>query len=391
MFAANLSCTKSALQQAPHTGTLIVRKLTVLLLIAVFWTTNISAAEPGSSQDDDIPILPEGAEEVLDAGQEEISDIVEEASEGIDSLFGEKPQGDDMPLLSNEQQETLDAGQKIASAIVTDAATWFDNFFGDERFMAEENKTRARLKASFGYSELDDFEVNLRIDWRIHLPKLSKRANLIISAGEDDEFTSDNPISDPNDKERTDFSAALEYFVRTGKKFNFSTTIGASYNYVYAGVRFRHFHDFGSWQGRLVDRLRYYTDDGWENRLSYDLERRISERWLFRTTGNVNWYEDDDGIFYSLKFRLFQFLNQERALTYEWENYFETEPDHIMTDLHLRIKYRQRFYRDWLILEIAPQVTFPEDNDRDPNPGIVIQFEADFGYQKDLNVFKRIF
>ncbi len=369
-----------------------MKNLLVLLLIPLFWATNISAAEPGNSPGVDIAILPEKAEEGVDAGQKEISDIVEETSTRTDSLFNEEHQGKNMPLLSDNQEEKLlDAGQKKASAMVTDAASWFDNFFGDERFLDEENKTRARLKASFGYSKLDDFEVNLRIDWRIHLPKLSKRANLIISAGEDDEFTSDNPISDPIDREKNDISAALEYFVRTGKRFNVSTTIGASYDYIYAGVRFRHFHDFGPWQGRLVDRLRYYTDDGWENRLSYDLERRISERWLFRTTGNVNWFEDEDGILYSLKFRFFQFLNQERALTYEWENYFETEPEHIMTDLHLRIKYRQRFYRDWLILEIAPQVTFPEDNNHDPNPGIVIQFEADFGYQKDLNVFKRIF
>ncbi len=373
-----------------------MRSLLVFLTSFLFLTTSLFAAEQGNLSEEDIPLLPEPAEEIIDEGQEKTSDIIEDTSEFIDNLFGDeedekKETQDDMPLLSAEQEQMLDSGRDKASKMVTSAANWFDNFFGDERYLAEENKTRARLKIAVGYSELDEFDSSLRINWRIHLPKLSKRANFILSAGDDDEFTSDNPITSPVDNERSELTAAFEFFVRTGKKLNVSTTVGASFDYVYAGLRFRHFKNFGSWQGRLVDRFRYYTDDGFENRLSYDLERRISEKWLFRTTARISWFEDEDGLPYSLKFRLFQLLTQEKALTYEWENYFDTEPTNEMTDLHLRLRYRQRFYRDWLILEIAPQVTFPEDNNRDPNPGIVFQIEADFGYDKDTNIFNRIF
>ena len=62
-----------------------------------------------------------------------------------------------------------------------------------------------------------------------------------------------------------------------------------------------------------------------------------------------------------------------------------------MTDLQVSVRYRQRFYRDWMVVEVAPQIGFPEAHDRKPNPGIVLRLEADFGYLADQNSFQRVF
>ncbi len=113
------------------------------------------------------------------------------------------------------------------------------------------------------------------------------------------------------------------------------------------------------------------------------MERHFSKQWLFRTSANVAWYEEEDGLPHSLIFKLYHVLSKERMLLYEVGNYFNTEPSHRMTDVQLRLRYRQRFYRDWLILEIAPQISFPEAYDRKANPGIVLRVEADFGYMAE--------
>lgn len=84
-------------------------------------------------------------------------------------------------------------------------------------------------------------------------------------------------------------------------------------------------------------------------------------------------------------------LSEEKAIQYEAVAYLDTEPDYTMTDLQFRVRFRKRFYRDWLVVEVAPQITFPEDHDRDPNPGITIKLEADFGYTSDREVFDRVF
>jgi len=43
------------------------------------------------------------------------------------------------------------------------------------------------------------------------------------------------------------------------------------------------------------------------------------------------------------------------------------------------VRYRQQFYREWLIFEVTPQVNFPEDHDRDAQYGIMFTIEAKFG------------
>lgn len=69
----------------------------------------------------------------------------------------------------------------------------------------------------------------------------------------------------------------------------------------------------------------------------------------------------------------------------------DTDPEFTVTDIKLKLRYRQRFFRDWLVLEIGPQLTFPEDHDYKVNPGIIIKFEADFGYLSDRKAYQSIF
>ena len=115
-------------------------------------------------------------------------------------------------------------------------------------------------------------------------------------------------------------------------------------------------HDFGLWQGRLTDSLVWYTDDGWENKASVDMERLLSRRWFFRVNANLYWFESEDGLPHSLIFQFYHVLTEHKALLYENANIFDTEPSHKMTDLQFRVAYRQRFYRDWLVKVAAVYV-----------------------------------
>lgn len=289
----------------------------------------------------------------------------------------------------------LDTAQEQASEAVLDVAEWLDDFFDDDRARIEENRTRIRMELSSGYTRFEQFEIKPRISGRIDLPHLNKKLNLLISASDDEEFIAERtPISafprHQGSKNR-EVAAALQYFHREEKESNLSSTLGVSLQYVYAGIRFRHSQDFGSWNGRFVNRLLYFTDDGLEDVISYELGHYLSERCLFRTTIAADWLRDESGLPHSLVFRLFQMINEQKALLYEVGNYFDTEDSYKMTDLQLRLRYRQRFLRDWLVLEIAPQLTFPEDHDREPNPGLIVKFEADTGNLAGTEIFHRIF
>ncbi|EKD37333.1 MAG: hypothetical protein ACD_75C01170G0002 [uncultured bacterium] len=304
-------------------------------------------------------------------------------------------QGQDIPILDKEQEKSLDKAQEEASETLLDAARWIDSFFEDNRLLAEENTTRGTVKLSLGYSKNDQFEIKPRFDLRLKLPRLSDQVNLFFEAADDEDFNIDSdPLGDRkanNDGTDNELTGGLRYFLKESKKININFDTGASWNYLFAGVRFRSVQDFGKWDGRFTNRLRYYTDDGLENKASYDLERQVGENWLFRTTTSVNLFENESGIPHSQYFRLYHVLSSHQAISYESGVYFNTEPSYKLTDTHLLIRYRQRFFRDWLVLEISPRITFPEDHDREANPGIVIKFEAAIGYQADEEGYRKVF
>jgi hypothetical protein len=236
---------------------------------------------------------------------------------------------------------------------------------------------------SLGYSKNDSFEIKPDISGRIDLPHLSKKLNLLISASNDNDFaTEQNPLTaTPRHEGQTnrEITTALQYFFKEGQRNNISTVVGASFHYVYGEFRYRHLDEMGSWQGRFINRIRYLSDDGLEDIISYDFDHDFSSRWLFRTTVKADWYQRRNGLPHSLDFGLYQIISQKRAILYEMDNYFTTKDSYRMTDLQFRLRYRQEFLRSWLVLEISPQVTFPEEHDRKANPGIIVKLEADIG------------
>ena len=305
-------------------------------------------------------------------------------------------QGDDIPFVDAAKEQSLDDVQVEASALLYEVSEWIDSFFDDGRFTEEENESRATLKLGLGYSKNDNFEVQPRLDVRIKLPKLSSRAHLILEAAEDSDFDVDSSPSnsysdDHSDKEGGEFRAALRWFLKESETYNVAVDAGGSWNYLYGSVRFRSLQDFGSWQGRFTNRLRWYTDDGWENRAAYDLEQPFGDDFFFRSTSKINYYESKDGFPHSQQFKLYQVLSAIRAVSYETIFYMETEPSYQLSDVQVILKYRQRFYRDWLMLEISPKLSFPEDHDREVNPGLFFTLEASFGNNASEEGFKKIF
>lgn len=305
-------------------------------------------------------------------------------------------QGEDIPLLDQEQEEQLDIAQAQASSKLLTAAQWLDSFFEDGRSTAETNTTSATLKLALGYSKNDEFEIKPQFNLLLRLPQLSSRAHLFVEAADaEKEF---NVGSDPitnrpthTDSNYDQLTAGLRFFLRESKVDNVSLDTGASWDYLFAGLRYRFVQDLGKWHGRLTNRLRYYTDDGFENIASYDLEKQFNEKWLFRTTSTINLYEGESGVPHSQYFRFFQVLGPLQAISYEMGAYFDTDPSYKMTDTQCIVKYRQRFFRDWLVLEISPRISFPEDHDREANPGIIFNLEAAIGYKSDEEGYKKIF
>lgn len=294
-----------------------------------------------------------------------------------------------IPSPSNEETPpgTVDKGHAGASERVQRLGAWVDRFFADENYEAEVNESWLRIRLD-SFSELYE-GTDLDAKARLHLkvPALNKRLRFeILSPGEPDDLgaTGGNDTGSPPPgaaEEKT--SAAVSYVYRALKERSIIARLGLNFDgYTpdpYVGGRYRELVSLNDdWNFRFTQRLRFYTLDGLESRTSLDFERALKEDMLFRTSLNGTWLQEYPDYFYSLGFALFRPLDEKSAVEYQVINSFKTDP-HRLDDITVRIRHRQKIWRDWLTFEVAPQVSFGDDRDFEPTPGILFRLEATFG------------
>lgn len=289
--------------------------------------------------------------------------------------------GDD-PTMVDEVQETL--SQKILGS-----AAWVDSFFSDSRYENDVNKTRLKLKGSFKVQEYKDPKADINLDLRLRLPVFEKRFQLIISGDPDDEDDlNDSAEGDARNKfqgtDKKNLTAALRYYFLDSEMHNVSLDGGARWRdngvAVFGQTRYRFYYDFDPWAIRLQERVRLYSDTGPESATTLDFERPLTRDLFFRTSGEVEWFNQDDGVYYNFKGILYQVLDKKQSLEYKWENYFQTSPCNRLDMIRFKVKYRRQIWRKWLFAEVEPELAFPDEHDFKPVPGVVFRLEVNLGF-----------
>ncbi len=287
----------------------------------------------------------------------------------------------------------VDAWHRALSGTITGSADWIDSFFYDERYEAEENQSRLLLRLESFTEDGEGTDLKLKASLRIGIPYAQKRLKLIV-VGEPDEEpdiegTSGSTVRRSFDRiDKNDVSVSLQHAIMQELNRYLSTRLGFVFRgwktRLFLEGRYRSFFDLDPWGVRFTERLRWYTDKGWESRATLDFERPLSERFFFRTTAEGDWLEDQDGFPHSLTFSLSQLLSQRRAIEYSWGNSFQTSPNYRLEEVAFRIRYRQRIWRDWLFYDIEPQLRFPNADGFKMTPGILLRLEAIIGRYKRL-------
>jgi hypothetical protein len=281
----------------------------------------------------------------------------------------------------------MDKGHTGTSEQVRRLGAWVDRFFADENYEAEINKSWLRIRLD-SFSELyEGTSVDARARLHLKVPALNKRLRFeILSAGEPDDLEgtgSDSTGSPPPGAAEEKTSAAVSYIFRSLKERSIIARLGLNFDgYTpnpYAGIRYRELVPLNDdWNFRFTQRVRFYTLDGIESRTSLDLERVLEEDMLFRTSLNGTWLQEDPNYFYNLGFALFRPLDEKSAVEYQLINDFRTDP-HRLDRITVRLRHRQKIWRDWLTFEVAPQVSFPDERGFEPVPGILFRLDATFG------------
>jgi len=267
-------------------------------------------------------------------------------------------------------------------------ANWVDSFFDDDRTKGIKNTTRIKLSA-WGFYDNDDTynDSDFNFNIRVRLPRTQKRVQFIITNDPDEDLSTSRaggvfPDQTPSDETTVGF----RFFdlAGLGKKIpgKFSTAMGVGFS---SGdptfkiePRYIYTHDFKKWSTTFLQKVRWHSEDGWRAETRFDFDRALSKKYFLRLNNELFWeekQEDFDGFEYRPRILLSHRFSSKQVLVYESNSVFRSEPTFGPFTSALAVRYRRQFWRPWLFVEVAPQVTFREATDWDASPGVFAKLE----------------
>lgn len=307
---------------------------------------------------------------------------------------------DDPPTVNDKKRGYLlqvssmvDNAQKRATEQFKQFVFQIDDFFGTGQDTGDVNKSWARFR--FDARKPPDATGKLRasVKLRLVLPRSEKRFRLLLSTEED------NTLSDDTDSaqqaqlqgdETQDVSLALR-FVRSARKsgsvnFDIGTRSRDSSLQLFARLNTAYEKDiWTNWTGRVGNSLYHYSKSGYENKLSFDLQRPIpvSRPVFFRSNTAINWRKGSKGASIGETLGIYTELSRRTALVVELSAGYSTalneDQSARYSGTELQLRFRQNIWRPWFYYEIWPSVGWPSTNDYERAYGVLLRVEFVIG------------
>ena len=113
-------------------------------------------------------------------------------------------------------------------------------------------------------------------------------------------------------------------------------------------------------------------------RTSFDFQRPIGTREVFRSSSSVTYSETSKGVDLKQKLLLRHFFSETIAAGVSGEIAAHTRPSMVVDAYVVAFEYRQRIWRDWLYFDLNPQARFPFEADFEFTPFLGLSLEVIF-------------
>jgi hypothetical protein len=269
-----------------------------------------------------------------------------------------------------------------------------DRWFGadvSEDVYAE--NTRGSITPIVLWDEFNGFSQKFRFRVRMPLPHLDERYNAFIGTFSRDEFVTEREQESgaiPRQRsggtiEQDQTLLGIQYREREGGA-RFEADAGIRIRspidpFVKAGYRWEHttenhfvftFRELGFWQ----------NSEGFGFTSRIDVERALDIDSLIRWTASGTISQETEGVRGYTALTWYRALPRQHAIAAQVFTTGEFDAAVPLEEYGLRVAYRKRIFRDWLVLELRPSVTWPRerrDQPREASWGLGIGIEMFFG------------
>lgn len=290
-----------------------------------------------------------------------------------------EPDNADKPFFS-----FLDGTQETISSGIESLARNLDDFFTVNSDYYETSGSYLRLKQNVIFSEGGIINYKTEASFKLRLPNTEKKFKLFF----------DTPsVRTPYDNSTqtaketatgvTEGNYVLGIQAESGEKFGwkYKPTLGIDIDNKidpFARFRFSRESKFGKWDYRWHETPFWYNSFGWGFDSYFELNRNISAETLFRAATFAGWREDTEYFDLSHVFSMFHVYSGKKAMSYFAGVYGTSEPEINTTHFLLGLTYRQNIHKDYLFMEIVPQIIYQKINRFNPEHTITFRLEMLF-------------
>ena len=270
----------------------------------------------------------------------------------------------------------VDSSHAYATDQVQALTVWMDNFFGDPTYDLEKPDSLVRLDWHNSWDEEDNYKARVRLRGKLHMPRISKRLNLLFSGEDGDQLGADER------NENTDL-LGVQYNLGELKRSRVDLTLDAGTWDLRPGIRYRNQGPISKQVGyRYTQQLEYKDGEGVYGTAEVNLDRVLNENSLLRWNNRLIYGEETDGVEWRTQLALGQRqrpLNKKHQLVIGYFGSIEgvTDPEYIQ-NYRVGMVFRRQVYRPFLFAELEPSYNLRRDTveqNRSSAWNIILRFE----------------
>ena len=320
---------------------------------------------------------------------QEATDVPESAAEDSKQLPSSSPCGE-----RGEMPAWIDTLNYSLYQITCSAASWFDGLFGNRRYDQEYRQTHGYVTTGLGWSQRDGLDPLLRFRVRVQLPQTNNRFNAFVGRSEREDFVTEAkpdayvlpaPFANQQDDQ---VYFGLGYRDSMSKAGSFDADFGVRVRFPldpYVKGSYRWVRPLGE---RNLIRLRETVF--WQKTEQFGVtslvewDRVMSPQSIWRWTNSATFSQETEGVRWYSTMTLFTAFDRYHALAYQGFANGSSDRPVPLTNFGGSLIYRQRIWRDWLLIELRAGVDWPrwsplEERKANPNGGVA--FEMRYGHQ----------
>jgi len=279
----------------------------------------------------------------------------------------------------------FDGSYSYISSNVESLAQGLDEYISSDRVEYKNSGTLLRLREEMIWSESDGIKLKSDIRFRLRLPGSRKKTRLVFQTNaRDDSFfgSDDNSVSSiAFERESEEYSAESQSTLEEQSSWKFRPSIGAylgTTSDIYVKFRVNKQQSFGRWSINWEETPYFVDSTGWGLDSYFEINRKIAEHDLFRSTTFAGWSHDTGYFELNQFFSMNHRLNSKSAISYFTGVYGITEPEVHTTEYLYGINYRRNLHKNYLFLEVKPEVKHREINRFEPEHSLIFRFEILF-------------